>query len=736
MSLTTIKNIIKTLLFSVIIFIPFLRIDSLYFPYISGKVYLFRLLVSISLFFWIWLMLKEKQYKPNFKNILIISLILFFIAQIFVSFFGVDPIQSLFSTIERGDGVIQYGFWILYFLMLVSVLRKKEDWNFFFYSFIIVAVLVSLYSWLNYSTQIRLSGIFGNPSYLAVYLIFAIGFSFIVLERKLVQSAISKYSVFLAILLFIVTLIATQTRGAYIGLAGGVFLFCLLSFLFLKKQNKKLSLYSGIILLIGIISVASLFLAKDSDFVQNNYILKRTSSIANLGNDDVVRERFLVWQIALKSFQDKPLTGWGTENFGSAANKNYDYRVGIGEPWFDRTHNYPLEILATGGIVLFSFYVFWLISVIYLIYRISRKEKILSYILIAIFSAYFLQGILLFDTLPTYLGLFPFLAFLVFCYNNNQNYSEKENHNKNINSYSLFLLAFISFLLVYTTVFIPYKANSLALKSHAHLLGGYYKESKQFLEESFNIKSPYTYWDVRKRAGWQFVNVLNYDINETLPEAKQQELRDLYDVLKLELERFAENKPYNSQIYFILGRFYRLGFEKLQDDTLQEGEGILRKSFNYSDKRIEYVNELVKILFLQQKPEEINILAEEYLNKIGESDDYAFYIIAGRLYSMANNHEKVIEYLEKARESGYKIYENETEYNLYMLAAEALGYYDKTIEITQKYLEEYGPKADTYFNLAVAYFHVGEIEKAKEYFNQALKLDPVYEEYKSFFDNL
>jgi len=417
-SAKTLKTITQILLLSVIAIVPFLKTTSLYFPYVSGKVYVFRLLVMLAFFFWVWLISRERDYRPNFKSILTVSVVLFFLAQVFVSLFGVNPLLSFFSSIERADGVLQYGFWVLYFLLLISVFRKEQDWKMFFSVFVIAAVFLSAYSWLNYGSQVQLYGVFGNPAYFAAYLLFAIGFSLLIFERHFFSSRFINSLFIVAAGFFALTLIFTQIRGAYAGLAGGVFLFSLLSVLFLRgEEDKKLAIFCGIVLLLGVASTTLLFAAKETDFVKSRPLLSRVTEVTDVWGSASVRERFLNWNIALKAFKEKPVFGWGPENFGSAANKYYDYRIGRGEPWFDRAHNNPIEILATGGIVLFSFYLFWLAAVFYIIFKISKEKKILSFILASVFLAYFLQGFFLFDLLAVYLGLFPFLAFLVFEYN-------------------------------------------------------------------------------------------------------------------------------------------------------------------------------------------------------------------------------------------------------------------------------------------------------------------------------
>jgi len=755
-----IEKITKLLLFSVIAITPFLKTNSLYFPYVSGKVYVFRLLVMLAFFFWIWLMLKEKEYKPNFKNLLVIAVVLFFLAQVLVSFFGVDPVLSFFSTIERGDGVLQYGFWVLYFLMLISVLKSKKDWQIFLGGFLLVAFLISIYSWFNYPKQPSLYGFFGNPAYFGGFLIFAIGFAAI-----LIQEQTSHYSAkagdteqvslgekhfpylnlffFSLILFFILSLIFTQIRGAYAGLAAGFGLFAILTILFLRKEKKKLIIFLILFLMIGLISVGLIFAYKESQFVKNYRILRRVGEISEPWETASVRERLLTWQIALDAFKGKPIFGWGPENFASAFNKHYNFRIGLEEPWFDRTHNQPLEILATGGIVLFSFYLFWLGVVIYFIFKISRKKRILSFILFSIFLAYFLQGFFLFDILPTYLGLFPFLGFLVFQYNsiyqvkkeepyNAAQGKQKNNFDNKTPLYFLIPTACLVLFIIYATSFIPYRANALALKFYAYTENGIYKGAKSLLEQSYAIKSPYTFWEVRKRTGWQFVNVLEYGLNDATNPDDALAIKEIYDFITPELERFIENKPYDPQIYYVLGRIYRLGSEKFGQNDLDKAENVLKKSFNYSQYRIEYFNELAQVLILQGKFEEAENLIKDYTKRIGS--DYPFsYVTLGHLYFVEGKYDLAMPEYQKAKEKGYEFWRNSEEYNRYLLTAEKLGDYQKIVDMCQEYLENKGPDADTFFNLAVAYRELKDFQKAEEFFLKALELNSELEEYRIFF---
>ena len=734
-----VKFTTQALLLSVIVIVPFIKTDSLYFPFVSGKAYLFRILIAIAFFFWVWLLVKYKQYRPDWKNILVIGIVLFFLAQIVASFFGVDPVYSLFSSIERADGVLQYGFWILYFFMLVSVFQKNRDWKIFFSVFISVTVLLAAYSWFNYESQTQLSGVFGNPAYFAAFLLFAIGFSLLIVERKFFTSRWLNYA-FLAIAgFFVITLIFTQIRGVYIALAGGVFLFSLLSALFLRKENKKIAFAGGVVLLAGFISLGTLFAAKDTDFVQSTRLLYRITEVTEFWDSASIRERVLNWNIALKAFQERPVFGYGPENFGSAANKYYDYRIGKGEPWFDRAHNQPLDTLATGGIVVFSLYLFWMAAAGFLIFKIGKTKKMLSFLLASIFLAYFLQGFFLFDLLAVYLGLFPFLAFLIFS-GKGKSASQKEFLKQNPASRSstikhsliLGLVAILSFFVIYSTVFVPYKANAAAIRFYAFTANGFFKQSKPFLKEAFAIESPYTTWEVRKRAGWQFGTVLEHQLSEETSAEKVKEIKEIYDFITPELEKFVEARPFDPQMYYVLGRIYRFGYEKLGYDDLGKAEAVFKKGFQYSDLRVEYVNEFAKVLLLQGKIEEAEQSIKDYTARV-TFYEYFPYITLGHFYFVAEKYEQALEQYEQAIEVGYKFFEITPEYARYMYVAEEQGDYQKVLNMAQAHLERWGPDADTYFNIAVSYLNLGDKEPAKEFFSKAIALDSAYGKYQSFF---
>lgn len=743
------KKITKILLFITLAIPLFVVAEFLFFPFISGKVYLFRLFVQISFLVWVVLMIKKPEYRPNFKNPLIITTLLLLLGMIITGFLGVDPVRSFFSDFERGKGVIQFGHWVLYFLMLISVLRTKKDWQLFLFIFIAVALLISIYAWFKHSSQPKLYGTFGNPSYLAGFLIFAIGFTAVMLERRVFLRGFwfKRLNVLIWFLLgffFILTLIFTQTRGAYASLGAGFVLLAIFSVLFLRKEKKKLVIVLSSILIIGLIFMGLIFVNRESQFVKSRPMLRRTTDIVRIWQVSSVEKRLLTWQIALKALKDKPVFGWGMENFQVAFNKHYDYRIGLDEPWFDRVHNQSLQYLADGGIFLFSLYLLWLFSVFYLIFKIFKKKKLLAGILGSIFVAYLIQGLFLFDTLSLYMGLFTFLGFTCFQYQTicGKDFSLEQGGNKKRNNRVSFkakiVLAFVFCLvifLIYTTVWIPHKANSLTWKYYAYSQYAHYQKAQNFFEQACKINSPYSYFEVRKRAGWEFVWIVDARVGGATKKEDIGSILKLYKFITPELEKAVDYRSTDPQLYYVLGKIYRMGTQKLGQNDLSKAETILKKSLNCSQYRIEYFNELARVLLLQGKFEEAEKLIKDYTERIGLEKPFS-QITLGHFYFVAEKYELAMKHYEEAREKGYDFLEVEQEYSRYLSTAEKLKDYEKIIEMCLEHLKRKGPEADTYFNLAVSYRELGEHQKAKEYFSKAVELDKKYEEYKPYFEIL
>src|SRR3989338_11007398 len=100
-----------------------------------------------------------------------------------------------------------------------------------------------------------------------------------------------------------------------------------------------------------------------------------------------------------------------------------------------------------------------------------------------------------------------------------------------------------------------------------------------------------------------FASVMDYGVNEDTDPGKIEEIKRLYELMAPELERFIEAKPYDPQMYYVLSRMYRLGSNQLGFDDLDKAETVLKKAFQYSDRRVEHYNEFAQVMIAQGKIE-------------------------------------------------------------------------------------------------------------------------------------
>src|SRR3989344_1342551 len=145
------------------------------------------------------------------------------------------------------------------------------------------------------------------------------------------------------------------------------------------------------------IAAGSILLFVPGSPVQEKYIESSTAA------------RILVWQSALPAIQERPLLGWGVENFDQSYQGHFDNRLyldkNIGETWFDRAHNVIIDtFISIGAIgVLITLFV---VAYFLVIVRRARQNGLLedteAALLVAIPFIHLLQLQTSFDTVGTY----------------------------------------------------------------------------------------------------------------------------------------------------------------------------------------------------------------------------------------------------------------------------------------------------------------------------------------------
>lgn len=403
------------------LFLPLLVPQNLFFPFITGKNFLFRAGIEILFALWIFLMLRDKKWIPRK------SLILFFVSLTVLilslsTIFGADPSRSFWSNYERMEGLVGHLHLLLYFLILVSVFKTDADWRAFFHVSFLANIFVAFYALLQLAGKVaihqgstRIDATLGNATYMAVYLLFHLFFLiYFFLKTK---SAIwrSAYAVLFALDAFL--LYETATRGAILGFLGGLLLFAVI--LGFRSQKKIYKLSAAALVASVFILIGSFYFIKDASWVQQNPVLGRFAALSL--SEQTTQSRLIIWQMAIEGWKERPILGWGLENFNLVFNKYYDPRLWPQESWFDRAHNVVFDYLISGGILGLLSYLGIFFAAFYYLLRLVFSKKENAYAataFIGLLGGYFFQNLFVFDQLTSYILFFGFLAYIHYLYLN------------------------------------------------------------------------------------------------------------------------------------------------------------------------------------------------------------------------------------------------------------------------------------------------------------------------------
>lgn len=418
------NNILRYGIFAglaVVPFVPLIVTSSMFFPFITGKNFLFRIIVLVITALWLILMVKDSSVRPKGSLILWGTLSLLIITTL-ATIFGLNPYRSFWSNFERMDGLITQIHLFLYFIVLTSVLTTRQYWYRFFKLNLFVAFCLSIYAasqLLGFSDihqgGVRIDATLGNAAYLAVYLLINLFLS-LYLSFVSTKEGWWRFVYFSLAGWFTVLLYFTQTRGTILGLIGGLFVFGLL--LAIRGQGRirrvALGIIAGVVILVGLF-----FVFKDSSLIKNNQTLNRFASISL--SEKTTISRFTIWGMSLKAVAEHPVLGWGPENYIYIFSKYYVPSLWQQEPWFDRSHNVFLDWLVTAGVLGLVAYLFLFGAAIYYLVKFgllkrtgvyNQDEIIGSSLLIALLFAYLCHNFFVFDNLVSYILFFSLLGYI------------------------------------------------------------------------------------------------------------------------------------------------------------------------------------------------------------------------------------------------------------------------------------------------------------------------------------
>ncbi|TSC69631.1 MAG: hypothetical protein G01um101456_62 [Parcubacteria group bacterium Gr01-1014_56] len=394
-------------------------VPPMFFPYITGKNFAFRILVEVLLLAYVILAIKEPKYRPH-SSLLMWTALGFAVWMGLATFMSVDGIKSFWSNYERMDGYVTLIHVFIFFVIAGAVLAAEKWWDIFFRVSVSAATLQGLYALFQVlhlfgftpSSQsgIRADTSFGNAIYVAVFMLFSIFITLYLLVRDRRSTWLQAlYGV--ALVLQFIALYYSQTRGAILGVVGGLLIVAIyIGWRATSPEWKTLRTWSfG--LLGGMVLLGGLFFAlRDSSFVRSSTTLNRIASISL--TDKTTQARFTLWRdMAIPGALERPVFGWGQENFNYVFNKYYVPSMYDQEQWFDRTHNEFLDWLISGGFPAFLLYLLFFVFALWAIIRSSLSVPEQA-IFLGLLGAYGFSNITVFHDLMSFIYFFIVLAFL------------------------------------------------------------------------------------------------------------------------------------------------------------------------------------------------------------------------------------------------------------------------------------------------------------------------------------
>lgn len=716
----------KTLRFTVLAgifalpFIVFIVAQSLFFPYITGKNFAFRIIVEIIAGAGLALMLVSDAYRPR-RSLLLAAFALFVAIIGLADAFGAYPFKSFWSNYERMEGWVTLAHLLLY-ILVASAFLTKESWMWFWRVIAGVSVVAGLHALLQLfgvtalgqggagGLGARLDATFGNPIYLAVFMLFSIFIAAMLFAADFRGRPKGSRTGVVVVWGFVIALdtivlLFTGTRGATLGLIGAVLLTALLFIIFSRGDpsfDRIRTIATGV--LVGILVLAGgFFLVRDASWVHKIGFLDRLATISL--SENVLQARIMNIQMAWKGAKERPFLGWGQEHYALVFDKHYNPGMYAQEAWFDRVHNTPMDWLVAGGFLGLISYLLIFAAALWALWRASVFTFVDKSLLTGLLAGYFVQNLTVFDNITSYLLFASVIAYIA--------WADAESHAKprlfsakSLSRSGLPVVAAIAVVLVWGTAWgVNQKAlaqNKLIIKAITPQQEGIGKNLEYF-EQAISYGS-YGTQEAREQLSQIALQVVSS--SDAPAEAK----RASYDAAVRELKAQAELSPLDARFPVFLG-------------VLQNAAG----DYEEAKKTLELARTL--------SPRKQSILFEQAKNAQARGDNAALVQLLKDAYELDTSFTTArLYYVSVLVRTGADaaadpilaplIESGAAASPLIAAAYVSRGRFDKIISIWRKHIEANPENVMAHFTVAAALYEMGSAEEAIREVEEAVRKDP------------
>jgi O-antigen ligase len=484
-------------------------------------------------------------------------------------------------------GVLMHLHLFAFFLVLSSTF-KEEDFKKIFCFSVFVAILVSWVALANLKNPtMRGGGTIGNESFLGTYLLFNVFFALYLFFK----TRDNHFLMTLSLISFLFLTFSLLMIG--VNLENLSFSQSLLSLLFTQgARAAKISFYGGLVLLFFlwlVVSKRKILKVLGSFFLLSSLVFSVFGFYSLLTQPEGFFRKFIereigsfggripVWQGAWKGFLERPLLGWGPENFEFSFIKYYNPCMPTpecgGEIWFDRAHNIVFDTLISTGILGMISYLLIFLATLFVIWKNFIKKKtdfFASGIFTSLFIAYFVQNLTVFDMVSSFMVFFLCLAFVASLEKNSQKELEKKEVKKLNPGYLFFVLVLFLFSF-YKFVWLPTKTDNYVILAIKERVGT--QKRLEYFKKALST-SPLGKFQIRQFfAENEMANLDFKNLNDNV----KKEIEFLIE----ELKKNTKESPLDFRSFLRLGEIYNL-YVLFDPAKIKEGEEILRKAIEIS----------------------------------------------------------------------------------------------------------------------------------------------------------
>ena len=706
------------------LFVPLIVLLQFFFPFVAPKTAIFRILIEIIFTAYLFLAFTNRRYRPRI-DALTISLTVFLAVFILASFTGINLSRSFWSTYERMTGIFTVLHLYAFFVILKSVFNKKEDWQKFLAASVIAGVCLSIYMLKGNEVSTRGGGTIGNSSFLAAYLIFDVFFAIILFLSNFLkkggQSLFWQIFSGVSLLIILPVFLNSTARGAIASFYLGLSLLFLGYLIFSgKKILKRIAL---ILILLSLISAVSLMVIQPAPVKQE---IKITLS--------EMKSRFVVWDAGISGFKERPVLGWGPENFNAVFQKHFNSCMSLpecgNEVWFDRVHNIVFDTLVTTGVAGLASYLVIFLAVVYGLFKttsrvVEKRNIFLPLGLIALLMAYFFQNLLVFDMINSYLVFFLVLAFAGYLIGNNK---EEEFHKNDSRPLSLIFISAV----VIPMIFIFWLGNIKPLIANRYIIKTVGASSVQEFS-SFFQKSLDTWmekYETREQAAQKLIktsaSLTNFSSEDKAIFAK------IYEEVEVEMEKSIKDNYLDFRHFLFAGELYLASYRVTGNTVkLERAAAILEKAISLSPNNQQGYWQMADVKLAQGKKDEALSFMKKAVDLNPQIALAHWYLFLG--YKFVGQYEAALGELYKADQAGgFNWRDNKDNADKVIEVYKKLGLdpslinknAEEMLKSMLKLVETDSGNFNAWFNISVAYANLGQYKKAREAARKVAELNP------------